>query len=94
MRQKLKTFLKCVKKLKTFLKCVKNSVSSPMFHARMKSLANCFTNVYLSQQEFMMDNQGEEFLFVVFGGLIICVKVEKNRKEKRKFFDSKKTRKI
>jgi hypothetical protein len=29
-----------------------------MFHARMKSLANCFPNVYLTQKEFIMDNQG------------------------------------
>ncbi|KAI6192219.1 hypothetical protein M3Y97_00313500 [Aphelenchoides bicaudatus] len=32
--------------------------SSPMFHARMKSLVNCFPNVYLASTEFIMDAAG------------------------------------
>lgn len=33
--------------------------SSPMFHARMKSLVNCFHNVYLTTTEFVMDSKGK-----------------------------------
>jgi hypothetical protein len=49
----------------------KQSNFSPMFHARMKSLANCFPNVYLTQKEFIMDNQGIVFCYELRSKMII-----------------------
>ncbi|KAI6212731.1 Beta-1,3-galactosyl-O-glycosyl-glycoprotein beta-1,6-N-acetylglucosaminyltransferase 3 [Aphelenchoides besseyi] len=53
-----------------------DSKSTPLFHKRMRALADCFPNVFLTDVEFSMDRHGHNMSYSYHQCMMILSKVE------------------
>ncbi|KAI6212706.1 hypothetical protein M3Y94_00060200 [Aphelenchoides besseyi] len=53
-----------------------DSKSTPLFHKRMRALADCFPNVFLTDVEFSMDSHGHNMSYSFHQCMMILSKVE------------------